>query len=93
MGRPINITPPNIIAVNKSRKILQEMHEKLMRERWIYGIVRETWGERNKLEELGMDGRTILKSNFRKLVGDVDCIDLAQDRDRWNAVVKVVTKV
>jgi len=50
------------------------------------------WGnprERNSLEDLGMDGRIILNSNSRKLVWDMDCVDLAQDRDRQNAVVKV----
>jgi len=49
------------------------------------------WGnrrERNDLEDLGMDGRIILNLNSRKLVWDKDCIDLAQDRDRWNALVK-----
>ena len=50
------------------------------------------WGnlmERNGLEDLGMDGRIILNLNSRKSVWDVDCIDLAMDRDRWNALVKV----
>jgi len=49
------------------------------------------WGnlrERNDLDALGMDGRVILNLNSRKLVLDKDCIDLAQDRDRWNALVK-----
>jgi len=49
------------------------------------------WGnsrERNDLEDLVMDGRIILNSNCRKSVWDVDCIDLAQHRDSWNAVVK-----
>jgi len=40
------------------------------------------------LDVLGIDGRVILNLNSRKLVWDKDCIDLAQDRDRWNAVVK-----
>ena len=40
------------------------------------------------MKDLGMDGRIILNSKSRKSVWDVDCIDLAQDRDRWNAVVK-----
>ena len=35
-----------------------------------------------------MDGRIILNSNSRKSVWDVHCIDLTQDGDRWNAVVK-----
>jgi len=51
------------------------------------------WGnawEINDLEDLGMNGRIILNSNSRKSVWDVDCINLTQDRDRWNAVVKAV---
>ena len=49
------------------------------------------WGklrERNNLEYLDMDGRIILNSNSRKSVWDMDCTDLAQDRDRCNAPVK-----
>ena len=49
------------------------------------------WGnprERNDLEELGMNRRIILNSNPSKSVSDVDCIDLAQDRERWNALVR-----
>jgi len=45
-------------------------------------------GERIDLEDLGMDGRIILILNYRKSVWDMDWIDLAQDRNRWNAVVK-----
>jgi hypothetical protein len=48
-----------------------------MRKRCIYVFVGETCRERNDLEDLDMDGRIILNCNFRKLVGDVDCIDLA----------------
>jgi hypothetical protein len=49
------------------------------------------WGsprERNSLEDLGTDGSIILNSKSRKSFWDMDCIDLAQDRDRWNALVK-----
>ena len=35
-----------------------------------------------------MNGRIIVNSNSRKAVWDLDCINLTQDRDRWNAVVK-----
>jgi len=33
--------------------------------------------KRNDLEDLGTDGRIILNPKLRKLVWDVDCIDLA----------------
>ena len=49
------------------------------------------WGnprERKYLEDLGMDRSIILNSKFRKSVWDMHCIDLAQDRDRLNAVLK-----
>jgi len=55
------------------------------------GHVGFCWGnprERKALEELGMNGKIILNSYPRKSVCDADCIDLAQDRDRWNALVK-----
>jgi hypothetical protein len=51
------------------------------------------WGELREgdhLEEPVVDGRKILKCVFKKLVGGMDCIDLAQDRDRRRAVVNAV---
>ena len=39
----------------------------------------------------GLDGRIILKWIFRKLnVGGMDWMGLAQDRDRWRALVNAV---
>jgi hypothetical protein len=43
------------------------------------------WGDlrgRDHLEELGIDGRIILKWIFRKWDGGMYCIYLAQDRGR-----------
>jgi hypothetical protein len=43
------------------------------------------WGnprEKDHLEDAGMDGRIILKWIFRNWNGDMDWIDLAEDRDR-----------
>jgi len=52
------------------------------------------WGnlkERDHWGDPGVDGRIILRWNFRKWdVGVVDWIELAQDRDRWWALVTAV---
>ena len=42
------------------------------------------------LEVPGVDGRIILKRIFNTLVGGMNWVDLAQDRDRWRALVNVV---
>jgi len=42
------------------------------------------------LEDPGVDGRIILRWNFGIGVGDMDWIDLAQERDRWWACVNAV---
>jgi hypothetical protein len=42
------------------------------------------------LEEPGADRKIILKLIFEKWVGSMDWIDLAQDRDRWQALVNAV---
>jgi hypothetical protein len=39
------------------------------------------------LGDPGVDGRIILKWIFKKLDGGMDWIELAQDRDRWRALV------
>ena len=54
-----------------------------------WGILRE----RDHLGDPGLDGRIILRWIFRKWdvgVYVVDCIDLAQDRDRWQELVNTV---
>jgi hypothetical protein len=42
------------------------------------------------LEDGGVDGRITLKWIFERLGGGVDWIDLAEDRDRWRALVNAV---
>jgi len=48
--------------------------------------------EREHLEDLRVDGRIILRWIFRKWDGGMDWIDLAQDRDRWPALVNAAKK-
>jgi hypothetical protein len=45
---------------------------------------------RNHLGDPGADGKIILKWIFNTRVGDMDWIELAQDRDRWRALVNAV---
>ena len=50
------------------------------------------WGnlrERDHLGDPGVDERIILRWIFRKY-GDMDWIELAQDRERWRALVNEV---
>jgi hypothetical protein len=42
------------------------------------------------LEDPGVNGRIILKCIFERLGGGIDWVDLAQDRDRWRALVYTV---
>ena len=51
------------------------------------------WGnlrERDHLEDPGEDGRIVLRWVFREWGWDMDCIGLAQNRDRWPALVNTV---
>jgi hypothetical protein len=50
----------------------------------------ENLKEIDHMEEPNIDGRRIRKRIFRKCDGRMDWIDLAQDRDRWQALVNVV---
>jgi len=62
-------------------------------ERCIQGFVRKPQGKRGHLEDLGVEGGIILKWISKKCDGDMDWINLAQDRYRWRAVVIAVMKL
>jgi len=47
-------------------------------------------GEGGHLGDLGIEGRIILRWIVGKLCGGMDWIELAQDRDRWQALVNAV---
>jgi hypothetical protein len=77
-------TSPNIIQVIKSRRMRWAWHLAGKREREDMHI-EFWWGnlrERDHLEDLGIDGRTILKWTFQEWDERTwTCTDLAQDRD------------
>jgi hypothetical protein len=49
--------------------------------------------KRDSFEDKGIDGRIILKSLLKVGLDSVDRIDLAQDRDRWRALVNAIIKL
>ena len=84
---------PNIVRVIKSRKTRWAGHLARLGERG-EAYAGFWWGnveERNHLGDLDVDGRIILRWIFGKWdVGAWTRIDLAQDRDRWRALVTAV---
>ena len=59
-------------------------------EKCIQGFGGGNLRERGHLEDLGVYGRVILKWIFEKWDEGMDWIDLAQNRDRWWALVNAV---
>jgi hypothetical protein len=49
--------------------------------------------EGDHLRDPGVDGRIILKWVFKKWDVDAEWIELAQDRDRWRAVVNAIVNL
>jgi hypothetical protein len=80
----------NSVVMEKG-KMSSLVHVALMGER--RGAYKALVGKpegKNHLEDPGVDERIILKWIFERFEGDIDWIDLAQDRDRWRALVYTV---
>jgi hypothetical protein len=58
------------------------------------GFYRGNPSERDQLEDLGLDGRIILKINLKSISREtVDRSDVAQDRDKWRDLVDAVMNI
>ena len=77
----------NIIRVKKSRRNRWAGRVACVRETCLEVFDGETWGEREYLENPGVDWRIILKYIFKIWNGGMFWIDLAQDKNRWRALV------
>jgi hypothetical protein len=85
----------NILRVIKSRRMRMAGHVARMGER--IGIFGFWWGnlrERGHLGDPGVDGRIILRWILPEVrCGSMDWIDVAQNRDRWRALVNAAMKL
>jgi hypothetical protein len=84
--------PPDIIRQIKSRRMRWAGHVARMGEvRKLYKVWWESPKERDRSEDQGLGGRMGSESILWRLaLGGVYWIRLAQDRDRWRAVVSAV---
>jgi hypothetical protein len=58
--------------------------------RWYTGFWRENLKKKESLEGLGVDGVIILQKIFKKWDAGIDRFELAQERDRWRALVNAI---
>jgi hypothetical protein len=85
-------SPPDFIRQIKSRRIRWAGHVARMGGggETCTGVWCESPKERDHLKDQGVDGRMGSKWTLGRLVWGVEWIHLAQDRDRWRAVVNAV---
>jgi hypothetical protein len=82
---------PDIIRQIKSRRTRWAGHVARMGEgRNVYRVLVGKSEGKNHLKDQGVDGRMGSKWTLGSSVGGVEWIHLAQDRDRWRAVVNAV---
>jgi hypothetical protein len=82
---------PNIIRVIKSRRMRRAGHVARMRKTEVHTGF--WWGDLREGDNLGYPGvdvRIILNWILKKWEGGMDCIELAQNRERWRALVNAV---
>jgi hypothetical protein len=80
-------TPQTILLRGSNR---EERDGRGMQRVWGRGIEVFWWGglrERDNLKDPDVVGRIILRWIFRKWEGGMDWMELAQDRDRWRALL------
>jgi hypothetical protein len=56
----------------------------------VYSVLVGNPEGKSHVEDQGVDGRMVWKWTLGRLVGGVEWIHLAQDRERWRAVVNAV---
>jgi hypothetical protein len=88
--RPYNYSP-DVIRQIKSRRMRWAGHMACMIEgRNVYRILMGKPEGKNHLQDQGVDGRIGSKWTLGRLAGGMEWVHLAQDRDRWRAVVNAV---
>ena len=83
---------PNIVWVIKSRRMRWRGHVARVGEgRGVYRVLVGKPEGRNHWGDPGVDGRIKIRMDLREVgCGCVDWMELAQDRDRWRALVSAV---
>jgi hypothetical protein len=85
----------NIVRVIKSRRMRWAGHVAWMgRGKACTGFWWRNLRERDHLRDAGIDRKIILRCIFRSWdVGVMDWIELAQDKDRWRAILNAVMNI